>query len=218
MSRSTKMSIALVAVAVVAFAIVGVVASGEDDNDTATPTKNAETSEQLVRDDSVRLSDGGADAPVLVEFLDPECEACRAIKPTVDQLKSDYGDDLTIVVRYMPLHKSSVNAARAMEAAAAQGRFVDMYDLIYETQPQWGEQQTPEEEMFFAMAEQLKLDKDKFRAAYDDPATTAKVQRDQADGEALGVSGTPTFFLNAEKLELTKIDDLVGPVREAVGS
>jgi protein-disulfide isomerase len=220
MTRSVKLSIGLVAIAAVVLGVVIALASGSDgdDDQTAAPAASGEADQQFAPDDSIRLSDGGPDAPVLVEFLDPECEACRAVKPTVDQLKSDHEGELTIVVRYMPLHTSSVNAAKAMEAAAAQDRFVDMYDLIYETQPEWGEQQTAEEDAFFAMAEQLGLDMDEFRAVYDDPATAAKIERDQADGEALGVTGTPTFFLDGEQLELNTVEDLVGPVREAVGS
>lgn len=219
MTRSAKLSLALVAAAVVILGVVVAVTSSSDSDDSATTSSAPVANDaQLVPDDSVRLSDGGPDAPVLVEFLDPECEACKAVKPTVDQLKADYGDQLTIVVRYMPLHTSSINAARALEAAAAQDRFVDMYDLIYETQPEWGEQQTAEEDAFFAMAEQLGLDMAAFQATYDDPATLAKIERDQSDGKALGVTGTPTFFLDGTKLPLQTLDDLIEPVRQAVGS
>lgn len=219
MTRSAKISIAVVvaAVLVLGVAITRAIA-GNEGTDEAAPQSDQEVDERLVPDDAARLADGGPDAPVLVEFLDPECESCRAVKPIVDQLKTDHEGDLTIVVRYMPLHTSSINAAKAMEAAGAQDRYLDMYDLIYETQPEWGEQQSAEEDAFFAMAEQLGLDMDEFRATYDDPATTAKIERDQADGEALGVTGTPTFFLDGEQLELQTVDDLVVPVREAVGT
>lgn len=216
MSRSAKLSLTLVVAAVVVVGLALVVSDRGGDDGSASSTPPA-SDVQLVPDDSTRLSDGAPGSPVLVEFLDPECEACRAIKPAVDGLKAEYGDDLTIVVRYMPLHTSSVNAARALEAAAAQGQFVEMYDLIFETQPEWGEQQTAAEAEFFALAEQIGLDMAAFQTAYDDPATLAKIERDLADGRALGVTGTPTFFLDGDKLQLTSIGDLVGPVQQAVG-
>lgn len=71
--------------------------------------------ENLVRPDSPRMTDG--DQVQLVEFLDFECEACIALYPHVEDIKDRYGDRVEFVVRYMPLHVSSVNAALAAEAA-----------------------------------------------------------------------------------------------------
>lgn len=214
MSKSVKISLVLLVAAVGVLAAV--LAFGGDDDEPKASTAS-EVEDRLTRPDSIRLSDGPDTSATLVEFLDFECESCRAVKPVVDQVRTDYEGELEIVVRYMPLHASSVNAAKAAEAANAQGRFEDMYDLLFETQPEWGEQQTPEVDYFFGLAERLELDMDEFRAVYEDPATEAKVERDQADGEALGVTGTPTFFLDGEQLELTTVDDLLAAIDEAVG-
>lgn len=216
MSKSVKISLALIVFAAVALTALVLLGGDDDGPDTAT-TEGSEQDDRLARPDSIRLATADDGAPVLVEFLDFECESCRAVKPVVDQVRQDYEGELEIVVRYMPLHASSVNAARAAEAADAQGKFDEMYDRLFATQPEWGEQQTPEEQYFFDLAEEIGLDMDEFRTVYDDPATTAKVERDQADGEALGVTGTPTFFLDGEQLELTTVDDLLGPIDEAVG-
>lgn len=216
MSKSVKISLALIlvaAAALAAFAAFG----GDDDDPKTSDTAQAEQDERLARPDSIRLATADDGAPVLVEFLDLECESCRALKPVVDQIRTDYEGELEIVVRYMPLHASSVNAAKAAEAANAQGKFEEMYDLLFETQPEWGEQQTPEEQYFFDLAEQIGLDMDEFRSVYDDPATEAKVERDQQDGDSLGVTGTPTFFLDGEQLELTTVEDLTEQLDEAVG-
>ena len=215
MSKSAKISIGLVLLAAVVIAAFVAFSGGDDDEPAATTPSGQD--EQLAPDDSVRLSAGEGTSATLVEFLDFECESCRAVKPVVDQIKQDYQGELEIVVRHMPLHASSVNAAKAAEAAHAQGRFADMYDLLFETQPEWGEQQEPEEEFFFELAERLDLDMDEFRSVYEDPATEAKVERDATDGEALGVTGTPTFFLDGEKLEITTVDDLTSQIDEAVG-
>lgn len=216
MSKSVKISLALIVCAAIALTAVALLGGDDDEPETARAAGSAQD-DRLARADSIRLATAADGAPVLVEFLDFECESCRAVKPVVDQVRTDYEGDLEIVVRYMPLHASSINAAKAAEAANAQGKFEEMYDLLFETQPEWGEQQTPEEQHFFDLAEQIGLDMDEFRTVYEDPDTTAKVERDQADGEAAGVTGTPTFFLDGEQLEISTIDDLLAQLDEAVG-
>jgi protein-disulfide isomerase len=208
-TNNIKISIALV------FALLAVVAgvvviNGDDESSTATSQPD-----QLVRPDSQRLSTGSTDA-TFVEFLDFECEACAAAFPAVEETRRIYGDRVTFVVRYMPLHASSVNAAKAAEAAAAQGKFEAMYSKLFETQLEWGEQRTPEQQKFFTYAEQLGLDMTKFKAVYDDPATEAKVNRDKADGRALGVTGTPTFFLDGQKFAPPSLDDFKSKFDQAI--
>lgn len=159
---------------------------------------------QLVRDDSHRLTTPSTEKAQLVEFLDFECEACRAAEPLVQELKKEYGDRITFVNRYFPLpsHKNSGQAALAVEAAAQQGKYEQMAAKMFETQPQWGEKQEFQNALFRTFAEELGLDMEKFDAAVADEATKDRIRKDIADGKALGVSGTPTFFLNGEKLVL----------------
>lgn len=213
MSKNLKISLALVAaavVAVLAFALTG----GDDSESDAEPASSK--SERVVRPDSQKLSVAEDGKVTFVEFLDYECEACRAAHPAIEQLRETYDGKVTFVVRNMPLHNNSQRAAQAAEAAAAQGKFEEMYDLLFETQPEWGEQQTPEEQYFFDLAEQIGLDMDEFRSVYDDPATEAKVERDQQDGDSLGVTGTPTFFLDGEQLVPRSYDDFIEAFDEAL--
>ena len=212
MSKNLKISLALVAVAAVA---VLVVANTGGDDPAVTATAGDTREERLVRPDSPRLNVADGDV-TFVEFLDFECEACGAAYPAIEKLREDYGDRVTFVVRYMPLHNNSEAASRAAEAAAAQGQFEAMYDRLFETQAQWGEKRTSQEEVFFGFAEDLGLDMERFRADYDDPATLARVRRDKVDGEALGVTGTPTFFLNGEKVEVSSFDELVDQIDDAL--
>ena len=218
MSKSAKISLALILCAAVALAAVALLNGGDDDRTATTsePAAAGDQDEPLARSDSIRLATADEGAPVLVEFLDFECESCLALKPVVDEIRQTYEGELEIVVRYMPLHASSVNAAKAAEAANAQGKFEEMYDLLFETQSEWGEQQTPEEQHFYNLAEQIGLDMEEFHSAYEDPEVAAKIERDQRDGESVGVTGTPTFFLDGEQLELTTIDDLKQQVEEAI--
>jgi predicted DsbA family dithiol-disulfide isomerase len=122
-------------------------------------------------------------------------------------------------MRYFPIpgHANSTNAAVAVEAAAGQGQLEPMYQQMYETQAEWGEAQESKADVFRGFAQDLGLDMDAFDAAVADPATTARVQSDFNDGRALGVSGTPTFFLDGEKLEVQTPEELVQAVEAALG-
>ncbi|MCX6463998.1 MAG: thioredoxin domain-containing protein [Pseudonocardiales bacterium] len=164
----------------------------------------------LVREDSHRLSTAPEDAVTFVEFLDFECEACRAAFPAVEQLRAEYGDRVSFVVRYFPIpsHANAENAAVAVEAAAQQGRFEQMYQRMYETQAEWGEQRESKADVFRGFAEDLGLDLAAYDAAVADPAVRDRVLRDRADGLTAGVQGTPTFFLDGARLQPESIDDL----------
>ncbi|QXC60595.1 thioredoxin domain-containing protein [Aquihabitans sp. G128] len=191
--------IPLVMVALAAAVALALAFSGDDSSPDAQPAKSR--SDRVVRPDSQKLNDV-ADAKVtFVEFLDFECEACGALYPLVEQLRTTYGDRVTFVVRNFPLHANSESAASAAEAAASQGKFEEMYKKLYETQPEWAEQQASQDDVFFGFAEDLGLDMTEFEKDFEDPATLAKIRRDKADGKALGVEGTPTIFLNGQKLE-----------------
>jgi protein-disulfide isomerase len=138
--------------------------------------------------------------------------------PVVEELRETYAGDITYVVRYFPLpgHPNSTQAALAAEAAAQQDRFEDMYHRLFETQAQWshGTEETPA--AFRAYAEELGLDMAAYDAAIADPATRERVESDKSDGEALGVSSTPSFFIDGEPLVLKEWDDLEQAIEKAV--
>ena len=212
MKKNLKISLGLILAGVVAVVVAASVA-GDDTENASTPDERAE---RLVRPDSQRLSVAKDGKVTFVEFLDFECEACGAAYPAIEELRKRYGDRITFVVRNMPLHFNSEVAARAAEAAADQGKFEEMYGRLFETQKQWGEQRTSKQDVFFGFAQELGLDMERFRARYDDPATLERIRRDKEDGRALGVTGTPTFFLNGEKVEISGFDELVQLVDDAL--
>ncbi|MFN3255347.1 MAG: DsbA family protein [Ilumatobacter sp.] len=212
MSRNLRFSGGLAAVAIVAV-VVALLVGG--DGPAAAPT--ADGDDRLVRSDSQVLSLGDTDT-TFVEFLDFECEACRAAHPAIEELRDLYGDRVTFVVRNFPLHENSEGAARAAEAAAAQGEFEAMYDLLFETQPEWGEKSSSQREVFFGLAEDLELDMAAFAAVYDADATIELIRRDKADGIELGVSGTPTFFLDGEQIQPSSFEELIAQVDAALAS
>jgi protein-disulfide isomerase len=169
------------------------------------PAPPAAGAEQLVREDSHRLTSPAVEKAQLVEFLDFECPSCGSIHPVVQEFQAEFGDKITFVHRNFPLaaHPNSGQAALAAEAAAQQGQYQQMANKLFETQSQWAGSQQSQAPLFRAYAGQLGLDLAKFDAVVADPQTEERILADIEDGKALGVSGTPTFFLNGEKLTLT---------------
>ena len=213
MSRSTKFTLGLIAVTALILTSFVLFLNPEEDTPTPEPGTGTATA-QLVREDSPRLSEEGD--VVFVEFLDFECEACLALYPTIEEIRAEYGDRVTFVVRYLPLHANSVEAAQAAEAARDQGQFEAMYKALFDNATQWGHQETSQREAFFSYAEELGLDMERFEQVYDDPATLERIQQSAADAEALGVTSTPTFFVDGQRLEPTRIEDLTDPLDNAL--
>jgi len=183
----------------------------------APPAPQPAADAQLIRENSHRVTTPGTEKAQLVEFLDFECESCRAAQPLVEDLKKEFGDRITVVNRYFPLpgHRNSGTAALAVEAAAQQGQYEQMYAKMFDTQPQWGEKQDSQAPMFRTYAQELGLDLAKYDAAVADEKTVDRIRQDVADGKALGVTGTPTFFLNGQKVTLSTEADIRQKLTEA---
>ncbi len=171
-----------------------------------------------VRADSHRLSDPEGSTVTFVEFLDFECEACGAAFPYVEELRAEYGDRVTFVMRYFPLpsHQNSKNAAVAAEAAARQGELEAMYTKLFESQGDWGEKQESQAGLFRTYAAELGLDMTQYDADVADPSTLDRVKSDFDDGVALGVASTPTMFVNDKLIELTSFDDIRAAIQDAL--
>lgn len=213
---NTTLSLVVVAVFVAVVAVVLSVARPGSETPGGAPDPAAAAT--AVRDNSHRLSTAPGSTVTFVEFLDFECEACRAAYPAVEELRERYRDRVTFVVRYFPVpsHFNAERAARAVEAAAQQGRFEPMYKTMFQTQSEWGEQQVPMDDRFRGYAQQLGLDMARWDAAYVDPATLERVLADRADGLALGVEGTPSFFVNGQKVEVRSGDELTQALDNAL--
>ncbi len=218
MKTSTKATLVTVAVALVLVAAVAVTAFI---NRPAAPVAPENTAGALpaTRENSHVLDDAGPDAPTLVEFLDFECEACGAFYPVIEQIREIYAGDINYVIRYFPLpgHFNSMNAALAAEAAAQQGELEAMYKRLFETQTEWGELRESRANLFRSYAEDIRLDMAAYDVAVADPATQQRVEQDLNDGQYLGVTGTPTFFLDGERLELNQLTDLTDALDRATG-
>lgn len=189
--------------------------------------KSAATADgTLVRPDSPTL--GPADAPVtVVEFLDPECESCAAFSPVVKKMLMDYDGKVRLVIRYMPFHPNSVPAASWAEAAGEQGKYWEMQEVLFRRQSEWGEihghgtqvaaaaaRREPPAVLFERYAAELGLDVERLRAAVAQNRYASKVERDRRDGQSLGVTKTPTFFVNGRQLARFSQQDLRALIEE----
>ena len=197
MTQNTKVTFAVIFL----FVLGGLIFMNTRDSGGPVNSDAAENP-KTVRADSHMLSTAEDDKVNLVEFLDFECEACKAQFPVMERIREEYEGRINFVVRYFPLsgHGNAENAARAVEAASKQDAFEEMYVKMYETQSEWGESQDSKEDLFVEFARELGLDEAQFVADVNDPKTAERIAKDQQDGVGLGVQGTPTIFLNDEEL------------------
>lgn len=211
--KATLIAIAIAIVLILAAIIYALV----NQSPAPSPEDGSETA-SVVRSNSHVLDEGGEGAVTVVEFLDFECEACGAFYPIVEDLREEFAGEITYVVRYFPLpgHVNSTDAAIAAEAAGEQGRFEDMYHRLFETQAEWGEGKESRADLFRSFAEEIGLDLAAYDAAVTNAATVERVELDLNEGRALGVSSTPTFFVDGQLLELQRWNDLEDAIRAAV--
>ena len=135
---------------------------------------------------------GDSNAPVvLVEFADYQCPYCQKVNPQIQQLKKEYGDNLTVIFKDFPLpmHHSSEKAAEASRCAGEQGKFWEYHDVLFYSKE-------IEVDALKEHARVLKLDGDRFDTCLDSGAEAAAVKKDLDEAKSLGLTGTPSFFVN----------------------
>jgi protein-disulfide isomerase len=138
-------------------------------------------------------SKGSPDAPVtIVEFSDYECSYCGGAEATVKRVLEAYPGKVRLVYRDLPLsiHPNAPKAAEAAHCAGEQQRYWDMHDLLF------ANQQALKVDDLKAHARKLGLDAAKFDSCLDSGRMAGKVDADRKAGEALGLNGTPTFFVD----------------------
>ncbi len=156
---------------------------------------------EVVEDDWTK---GNPDAKVvLVEYLDFECGACKAYYPLIGRLTKEYGDRILLVSRYFPLpgHKNAMTSAIAVEAAAQQGKYWEMHDMLFENQDTWSAERSANPEVFVSYAEKLGLDIAQYKKDASSEEVENRVLRDKDSGVKAGVNGTPSYFLNGKKIQ-----------------
>jgi formate-nitrite transporter family protein len=155
------------------------------------PSTNAEPTLPIQDDDHVAGPDTAA--ITMVAYCDFECPYCARAFPIIKRLQARLRDRLRFVFRHFPLtakHAYAQQAAEAAEAAAAQGQFWAMHDLVFENQDALGKDD------LCRYAKALRLDLTRFEQELRDRMYAKRLERDVASGRRIGVKGTPTFFIN----------------------
>ncbi|HET6413406.1 MAG TPA: thioredoxin domain-containing protein [Anaeromyxobacter sp.] len=145
-------------------------------------------------DDPVR---GNVRAPVtVVLFSDFQCPFCGRIEPTLVEVQKAYGDKVKLVWKHQPLpmHPQAEPAAVAAEAAREQGKFWEMHDKLFQNQ------QALSPQVYAQFAKEIGLDMQKFEASLQSGRGKARIQEDEAVAGRIGVNGTPTLFVNGERV------------------
>ncbi len=181
------------------------------------------TQQQLVDDNREALikayspRKGHPDARVtIVEFLDPACETCRQFYPLVNELMGKYRGKVNLVVRYAPLHPGSDQMVKLLHVAKQQGQFWQVLELMFESQPHWASHHNPQPEVFWQILGQYGFDVAKLRAAMNDPELDKVVRQELEDGQRLGATKTPTFFVNGRAMPSFGYQQLVDLVEDEV--
>ncbi len=161
----------------------------------------------------------GAEGAVvtLVEYSDLQCPACAAFQPYVDEVVAAYGDSLKFEYKHFPLpiHPYAEVAARAAEAAGIQGKFFEYSNLLFTNQATWSKAINPNIN-FIQYAEELGLDTDQFKRHMNASLVRDKIRADSEAGRELGITGTPTFFLNGERMVIQTYDDFRAQIEAAI--
>jgi len=175
-----------------------------------------ENSSLFVRDYSPQYGDDNAKV-YLIEFLDPECESCRAFYPQVKALLKEFDGKVKLIVRYAAFHRNSKFAIRALEASRKQGKYWQALELLFKRQPSWGNHHNPQPKLIFTILPGIGVDIDKLKADMNDPKIEEMIAQEMSDLRQLNVRGTPTFFVNGRPLKKFGMDYLREAIKVEIG-
>ncbi len=153
---------------------------------------------------------------ILVEYSDLECPACQNAHNILKAIEASGSADfeitkkVTFVYRHFPLfqiHTKANVAAYASEAAAKQGKFWEMVNLLFDNQKTWKVSRDPQQEYFLDYAKELKLDIDQFKKDSNSTGVKNRVSEDLSEADKMGINSTPTFFLNGQKVEVNNFNE-----------
>ena len=147
------------------------------------------------QDTDVKVASNEKLAVELVEFADYECPYCQKVAADLKKLAADYQGKVTVVYKDFPLpmHTRAEKAAEAARCAGKQNKFWEFHDEIFRSKEL-------DVDQLKAQARALKLNVDDFDKCLDTGAEAAAVERDRKEGEKIGISGTPSFFINGHYL------------------
>lgn len=139
----------------------------------------------------------------LIEYADFQCPACALTAPIARNLQRKFKDQLLMVFRFFPLvntHQHAMASAQAAYAASRQGKFWEMYDLLFTNQQKWSTDNNAQK-IFSDYAKQLKLDINTYNLDSTSEAGIKFITDEQNEGLSIGIDRTPSFFINGKFVE-----------------
>jgi protein-disulfide isomerase len=197
-------------IAIIAIVFGGIVVISGDKN-----SKNGANGAQPTN----HLFGQGESGVKLIEYGDYQCPFCGQFYPIVEEVKKKYEEQITFQFRNLPLvqiHQNAFAAARAAEAADKQGKFWEMYNLLFQNQQAWSSSNNARP-IFDQYAQQLGLNVDQFKTDFASEAVNDAVNADIAEFEKTGhKKSTPTFLLDGKKVEPKSLEDFSKLIDEAI--
>lgn len=140
----------------------------------------------------------GSDDPkiTIVEFSDFECPYCAQTFPKIRELSLKYKDKIKVIYRDTPLHDNSIELSKAARCAGVQDKFWIMHDKLFQNQGKLESRNN-----ILNLAQSIGLDVTKFNSCLDSNTHMQYIQKDFSDATSLGINGTPTWYVNGNKLE-----------------
>jgi protein-disulfide isomerase len=136
----------------------------------------------------------------IVEYGDFECPNCKQAAPAVKLLLKRFADEVQFAYRHFPLeevHPHALRAAESAEAAAGQGKFWPMHDLLFENQHHLKARELR------GYAQKLELDMVRYEAEIEDEVYLQRIREHQQGASLSGARGTPTFFVNGQLVDVS---------------
>ncbi|MBK9529765.1 MAG: thioredoxin domain-containing protein [Acidobacteria bacterium] len=157
---------------------------------------------------------GPSTAPVtVIMFSDFQCSACAATHPALKKAIEQFPGKVRFVVRDFPLesiHENAFAAARAANAANAQGKFFEYTEILYKNQG------ALDAASLKRYATQVGLNAAQFDIDFNAEKAAAEIRKDVADGEAYGINSTPTIFVNGRRVRRLSVDGFVQAIQKSM--
>jgi protein-disulfide isomerase len=213
---------AIIVIVLVAAVAAGWVVLRSSRNQPTTPTSTPDPAGEVKGAEPPHVR-GNPNAPVtLEEFGDFQCPSCGSYYPELKKMEADFGDQMKVIFRELPLlpmHEHALMAAQAAEAAGLQGKFWEMHDLLYENQTKWVEAKdlVP---VFADYAKQIGINPDQFMKDLSGETVAARIFQDGKRAHSFGLRGTPSFFVNGKeaKDEQWKPEGLRQMIKDAIAA
>ena len=204
--QNKKVVLISLLVLIVLFLVAGYAYKTNKSEQLASNTK--ENYSALVREHSIII--GNKDAKVeLVEFFDPACETCALMHPHVKQIMKENEGKIKLVLRYAPFHEGSNNVVVMLEAAKKQNKFMEVLELLFNTQNIWTVHHKVDlNKLWGVLVVSKLLDMDKLIIDMKNPDLIKIVEQDLADAKILKATKTPAYYVNGKPLEVFGLQNL----------